>query len=87
MCISSNLHCLHIMHLLAHLRLLEIAYEKNTDENPVAAMWRYRSQITIEHLQLFMDQPKYETQCPILKEFLNQVNILLFSIIFVNKLK
>ncbi|XP_065899490.1 E3 ubiquitin-protein ligase rnf213-alpha-like isoform X3 [Dysidea avara] len=56
----------------AHNALLQIAYEKNTDDNPAAAMWRYRSRITIEHLGFFIEQQKSKVECPILKEFLKQ---------------
>jgi len=59
---------------IAHNALLQIAYEKNTDDNPAAAMWRYRSRITIEHLGFFIEQQKSKIECPILKEFLKQVS-------------
>ena len=44
--------------LLAHNALLQVVYEKTTEKSPVAAMWRYRSRITIEHLEFFIGQQK-----------------------------
>lgn len=70
-----------ICFLLAHNTVLQIAYERNTDDNPAAAMWRYRSRITIEHLGFFIEQQKSKTECLILKEFLKQVILLIATII------
>ena len=60
---------------LAHNALLQTVYEKNTDDNPTAAMWRYRSRITMEHLGFFIEQQKLSSECLVLKEFLKQVTI------------
>ena len=60
---------------IAHNALLQTVYEKNTDDNPYAAMWRYRSRITIEHLGFFIEQQKLYSECPVLKEYLKQVII------------
>ena len=61
---------------LAHNALLQTVYEKNTDDNPTAAMWRYRSRITIEHLGFFIEQQKSSSECLVLKEYLKQVIII-----------
>ena len=61
---------------LAHNALLQTVYEKNTDDNPNAAMWRYRSRITIEHLGFFLEQQKSHSECLVLKEYLKQVIII-----------
>jgi len=75
--VLSNVYFTMIYHLffIAHNALLQIAYEKTADDNPAAAMWRYRSRITIEHLGFFIEQQKSKLECPILKEFLKQVNM------------
>lgn len=57
----------------ANNALLQVAYEKNIDENPTAPLWRYRSRITIEHLEFFIDQQNSDVECPMLKEYLKQV--------------
>lgn len=60
---------------IAHNALLQVIYEKNKDENLAAPLWRYRSRITIEHLEFFIDQQsKSENECAMLKEFLKEVN-------------
>ena len=61
-------------YFIAQNALLQVVYEKNKDENPAAPLWRYRSRITIEHLEFFIDQQsKSENECPVLKEFLKEV--------------
>ena len=69
--------CLHtfLISLLAHNALLQVVYEKNTEKSPVADMWRYRSRITIEHLEFFIEQQKSTVKCPILKHYLKEVMI------------
>ena len=64
-----------LVSLLAHNALLQVVYEKNTEKSPVAAMWRYRSRITFEHLEFFIEQQKSTVKCPILKQYLKEVNI------------
>lgn len=61
--------------LIAHNALLQVIYEKNTEEHPTAAMWRYRSRITIEHLEFFIEQQKSKVECPLLKKYLKEVII------------
>jgi len=55
--------------------LLQVVYEKNIENNPAAAMWRYRSRITIEHLEFFIEQQKSKVDCPVLKKYLKEVII------------
>ena len=64
-----------LVFLLAHNALLQVVYENNTEKSPVAAMWRYRSLITIEHLEFFIEQQKSTVKCPILKQYLKEVMI------------
>ena len=59
----------------AHNALLQVAYEKNKEKSPVAAMWRYRSRITIEHLEFFIEQQRSTVKCPVLKKYLKEVNV------------
>ena len=66
---------------LAHNALLQVVYEKNTEKSPTAAMWRYRSRITIEHLEFFIEQQKSTVKCPMLKRYLKEVIIIACSII------
>ena len=62
-------------YFIAHNALLQVIYEKNKDENLAAPLWRYRSRITIEHLEFFIEQQsKSENECAVLKEFLKEVN-------------
>ena len=58
---------------LAHNALLQVAYEKNKEKSPVAAMWRYRSRITIEHFEFFIEQKKSTVKYPVLKKYLKEV--------------
>ena len=58
---------------LAHNTLIQTVYDEKTDGNRVAAMWRYRSRVTIKHLGFFIEQKKSTLKCPILKEYLKQV--------------
>ena len=62
---------------LAHNALLQVAYEKNKEKSPAAAMWRYRSRITVEHLEFFIEQQKSTVKCPILKKYLKEVTIII----------
>ena len=73
-------HCFYVfayflVFILAHNALLQVVYEKNTEKSPVAAMWRYRSRITFEHLEFFIEQQKSTVKCPILKQYLKEVMI------------
>ena len=73
---------MYLVSLLAHNALLQVVYEKNVERNPAAAMWRYRSRITIEHLEFFIEQQKSAAKCPVLKQYLKEViiNIIILSL-------
>lgn len=64
----------HFFSILAHNALLQVVYEKNEEKSPTAAMWRYRSRITIEHLEFFIEQQKSTEKWPILKKYLKEVH-------------
>ena len=70
--------CLHMFvcffFISAHNALLQVVYEKNEEKSPTAAMWRYRSRITIEHLEFFIEQQKSTEKWPILKKYLKEVH-------------
>ena len=72
-----------LVSLLAHNALLQVVYEKNTEKSSVAAMWRYRSRITIEHLEFFIGQQKSAANCPILKQYLKEVMTIKFFIMVI----
>ena len=74
-CVLFALNC------VAHNALLQVVYEKNTERSPTAAMWRYRSRITIEHLEFFIEQQKSTVKCPVLKRYLKEVIIIIACIL------
>ena len=70
---------------IAKSGLLLVVYEKQElkdESNILPHLWSYRSRISLQHLQLTLDQQNMAKKCPLLHMFLAEVrmNCLMLSV-------